>query len=189
MRMQTVVLYISRVALVLLPVLLLPVPLAAAEIGETAWMHGPQEDPFHGRHKYIAAIGKGARMLAFYCETTEGTQHLMFKTGERVTKDIRKGLRAMPAKILIVVDDQAVREIRADLVEIDKQMAAQNGSVDVRQIAAAIAGAKRRIAVALELSPLFFNAGGTHYKTEFSAAGSAPAMQALANRCRTGGRQ
>jgi hypothetical protein len=150
-----------------------------ASPAQAQWTYMKGDDnPFQGGQVHIAlGLGSGFS-LGFRC-TNANDLTLIYVTPERVDPKLLSAIKLVPVELRIIVDDEKVRNIGAELGTTpdgeNYRLEATDSGVDV--LSERIASAKRRIAVAA------YGIGKLIWTSTIPAQGSRRALTTLTEKC------
>lgn len=139
------------------------------------------DDPFAGRGAPLIALSMSpiGTTVAFRCTSVEDLAMILV-TPERPDEDTRAVFGLVKIKLLVIVDDQpkVSLEASAAVTPDGKQIRYETDEDGVIEVLHAVAGAKRRVAVAVEVM------GKAFYSQSYQATNSRRALQPLIAGCK-----
>jgi hypothetical protein len=153
--------------------------MSAVSPASAQWLHNAEDDPFKGKATHVAMTAKAGQFAGFRCSGQDDLA-LLFSIPEKVTSDATKLLNLASLKLLVIVDDLPKIELDAEMqiTPDGNTYRLEADSDEVAKIVHAVAGAKRRFAVASEMM------GKTFYSTVFGVDGSRSALNKLISGCK-----
>jgi hypothetical protein len=160
--------------LLLLVVVLLNGPASAQ------WIQQKKEDPFDGKHLYIALTASANYGLGVRCEAGTGRPEIMLITPEKVEGGVVQLMNLASPKLLVIVDDLPAKYLEATLsTSEDDKVIVLSDDASIDGLTADLMAARRRIAVAVEA------AGEKFHKIQFGVSGTKKAVGSVANGCKS----
>lgn len=153
----------------------------AASAAHAQWiqMKG-DDDPFAGRGAPLIALSISSigTSVGFRCTGPEDVAMILV-TPERPDADTQALLRLVKVKLLVIIDDQpkVALAASAQATPDGKQIRYEADEDGVTEVLHAVAGAKRRVAAAVEVM------GKTFYSQSYQATNSRRALQPLITGC------
>jgi hypothetical protein len=145
--------------------------LGSVTAANAQWIQQKKEDPFDGKHLYIAVTASGSYGFGVRCEAGTDRPELILITPEKLDTAATNLLNLTSPKLVIIVDDSSPREVDATLSTGDEgQLIIASNDDPVAALAAELVSARRRVAVAVA-------AGGEKFhKTQFGVSGTKRAV-------------
>lgn len=141
------------------------------------WIHRAEEDPFSGSKQHLAVGAVKNSAVGFRCSDEEELT-LLFMTPESADDDTADTLNLAKTKILFRVDDGEVITLNGEAVVGDNDtLSVLTRDVGALKAAQQASGAKKRIAVALEVL------GQRFHPTTFGVVGSTASITKTLEGC------
>jgi hypothetical protein len=148
-------------------------------IAQAQWLHNSEDNPFSKSSTQIAVTAKSGHLAGFRCTGADDLT-LVYTIPEKVSDQTTQMLQVSGLKLLAIVDDGSKIEMSAD-VEVtpngEKYRIEATGD-EVVALIKAVAGAKKRLALATEIM------GKTFYPTTFGIDGSRSVLTKLSAGCK-----
>lgn len=143
---------------------------------QAQWLHQSDDDAFENKAQHISMTVSGMYALGYVCQGDKS--RFVYITPEKFSADLGITMMLLNPKLLVRVDDADVVKLDIFSEEADsktKLVTDDEGSVD---LAKAVAVAKKRVAVAVEVGGQLF------HKTNFGVAGSKDALNKALDGCK-----
>lgn len=151
--------------------------LSAADTARADWIAVRQMDEFDQKHRFFATTSPYAPSLSFICEAETGRMKLLYKSGAKSTRGLRKTLPRWPVWAYVIVDDDAVRSYPGKMTEIEKMVVFESYDAGAVALSKVIASAQRRVLIAID------DYGEKRFRQEFAVAGSAKPIALVTQEC------
>lgn len=156
--------------------------LALSSSAKAQWLHTTgDEDPFKKGREHLAVTMRAGEMVGFRC-TTKDDIALVFVPGERPKPSdatTMAAIKLLPVKLLVIIDDGEKLELDAAIDETPSGESYRYTATgdQLHKVAQAVAGARRRFAVAIEFMDQVLGS------RVFGVAGSQRAVGGLIKGC------
>lgn len=143
------------------------------------WVQQKKEDPFDGKHLYIALTAAAGYGFGLRCEAGSEKLEVILVTSEKVDSGTLSVMNLTSPKLIVIVDSLPPMSLEAILSTSDEdKLLISSDDGTIMDLAAHLMSARKRVAVAVEA------AGQKFHKTQFGVSGTKKTVGSVVEGCK-----